>query len=102
MVPSGYCRLRNALSLTELQQVSGARRELSLLLFVLLEETGGPTVGEGSATASWGRKMDLMCELREVIEQLLQSQQRRFWQASHSALNKLLCNYGTHGKVLYY
>ena len=43
--------------------------------------------------------MEGVCELKEMMEQLLYSQQKKFRQATHSVLNKLLCNYGSHSKV---
>ena len=72
----------------------------SLMLFVFLEDT---SVVKGAVTHStthhWGQQMDCVCELRGLLGRLLQSQQKKFKQATHSALNKLLCNYGTHIKV---
>ena len=70
------------------------------MIFVFLEDA---SVTKGAVTHStthhWGQQMDCVYELREVLAGLLQSQQKKFKQATHSALNKLLCNYGTTIKV---
>ena len=110
MVSCGYCQLSNSQQLSDsarAQKRSGVSRDLTLLLFVFLEETGNAaaTVGGGggsSTTYHWNQQMDLVCELKQMMETLLQSQQKKFRQATHSVLNKLLCNYGTHMKVSVY
>ena len=72
----------------------------SLMLFVFLEDA---SVVKGAVTHSttqhWSQQMERVCELRGMLAGLLQSQQKKFKQATHSALNKLLCNYGTRIKV---
>ena len=99
MIPSGYCKLSDSIATTESNQRQ--RKEFSLLLFVFLEQTSTavPPSGDMNTTRDWGKKMKCVSELREMVEQMLQSQQKKFRQASHSVLNKLLCNYGTHIKV---
>ena len=104
VVSCGHCQLSNSQRSPDSAGVvgsSGVRRDLTLLLFVFLEETGAAVaVGGGSSTTSyWSQRMDRVCELKETMEQLLQSQQKKFRQATHSVFNKLLCNYGTHFKV---
>lgn len=70
-----------------------------LMLFVFLEAAGaGKGVGH-CTTNHWGQQMDCVHELRGMLDGLLHSQQKKFKQATHSVLNKLLCNYGTHIKV---
>ena len=43
--------------------------------------------------------MEEIQEVRGTLSHLIHSHQRKFHQAVHSALNKLICNYGTHLKV---
>lgn len=110
MASCGICQLSNSQQPPDsarAQRRSGVSRDLTLLLFVFLEETSNAaaTVGGGggsSTTCHWSQQMDLVCELKEMMETLLQSHQKKFRQATHSVLNKLLCNYGTHLKVSVY
>ena len=107
MVSSGCCRLsdnRATNSGSNPGRSSRMKHDRSLLLFVFLEDGSGSS-GTGAVghctTQYWGQQMDRVHELRDEVEGLLQSQQRKFKQATHSVLNKLLCNYGTHIKVRY-
>ena len=71
----------------------------TLTLFVFLEDSDALR-GPGHCTTShWGQQMERVHELRGMLDGLVHSQQKKFKQATHSALNKLLCNYGTHIKV---
>ncbi len=70
----------------------------SLLLFIFLEEgDGGGRRGRGSE--EWGQGFSLVQELRAKFDSLVVEQCKKFQQAAHSALNKLICNYGVYNKV---
>ena len=43
--------------------------------------------------------MELHHKLRGIFQSLAVEQSKKFQQAVHSALNKLICNYGSHAKV---
>ena len=43
--------------------------------------------------------MELHHKLRGMFQSLVVEQSKKFQQAVHSALNKLICNYGSHAKV---
>ena len=43
--------------------------------------------------------MELHHKLRGVFQSMVVRQSKKFQQAVHSALNKLICNYGSHAKV---
>ena len=43
--------------------------------------------------------MELHHKLRGMFQSLAVEQSKKFQQAVHSALNKLICNYGSHAKV---
>ena len=102
---SGCCRLSNNRSVpvnSNPERRSRTKCDRSLVLFVFLEDTAASrnTGAVGHCTTHyWEQQMDRVCELREMLDGLLQSQQKKFKQATHSVLNKLLCNYGTHIKV---
>ena len=43
--------------------------------------------------------MELHHKLRGMFQSLVVEQSKKFQQAVHSALNKFICNYGSHAKV---
>ena len=105
MTSSGYCHLNdNRVTMATNQQTrqSRVKRDRSLVLFIFLEDTT-TTVSRGSVghstTGYWGKQLERLCGLRGMVDELLQTHRRKFRQATHSVLNKLLCNYGTHIKV---
>ena len=71
----------------------------SLQLLVFLEECGPEGGRRGSNNEQWKHTFGLVHEIRRSFENLVVDQSRKFQQASHSALNKLICNYGSHVKV---
>ena len=44
--------------------------------------------------------MELLHKLRGEFQDLVVAQSKKFHQVTHSALNKVICNYGSHAKVL--
>ena len=70
----------------------------TLLLFVFLEAEGR---GEGrrGVCEEWLDGFSLVQELRSRFDGLVMDQSRKFQQAVHSALNRLICNYSTYTKV---
>lgn len=47
----------------------------------------------------WEQRFSLEQELRAQFDSLVVDHRKKFQQAAHSALNKLICNYGTYSKV---
>ena len=43
--------------------------------------------------------MEVLYKLRGEFQDLVVAQSKKFHQVTHSALNKVLCNYGSHAKV---
>lgn len=102
VVSSGWCSLSNNRPVVHSDRQSRTGCDRSLIVFVFLEDASTSrdrgSVGH-CTTHYWGKQMERVRELREMLDGLLQSQQRKFKQATHSVLNKLLCNYGSHIKV---
>lgn len=68
-----------------------------LHLFIFLEDTTRDS-GLGK-NCQWKQNMELHHKLRGMFQSLAVKQSKKFQQAVHSALNKLICNYGSHAKV---
>ena len=68
-----------------------------LHLFIFLKDTAQES-GLGK-NCQWKQSMELHHKLRGAFQSLIVEQSRKFQQAVHSALNKLICNYGSHAKV---
>ena len=101
VVPSYQCQLSGSRQARgDHRRVSRVNRQHTLLLFLFLEEDGAHGRGRGSCpNEQWRKQMELVHTMRGRLEGALYSFQRKFHQAVHSTLNKLLCNYGTHLKV---
>ena len=69
----------------------------SLKLFIFLEQAGSKRVRNDNE--QWRQTMEVIRELRSSFNTLVVTHSRKFHQALHSVLNKLICNYGTHAKV---
>ena len=71
-----------------------------LNLFIFLEDVGATRrqgIGENN---QWKYCMEVFHKLREDFQNVVVSHSKKFHQVIHSALNKLVCNYGSHAKVL--
>ena len=68
-----------------------------LHLFIFLKDTTQDS-GLGK-NCQWKQSMELHHKLRMMFQSLVVDQSKKFQQAVHSALNKLICNYGSHAKV---
>ena len=71
-----------------------------LKLFIFLE----PASSQGSRRAGsnneqWRQNVEVLYEMRRSFDSLVVTHSRKFHQALHSVLNKLICNYGTHENV---
>ena len=47
----------------------------------------------------WKHQIELVHKLRVDFQELVMTNSKKFHQATHSALNKIACNYGSHSKV---
>lgn len=71
----------------------------NLMLFVFLEKAGAEEGVRQCTTHYWSQQIDCVHEVRGMLDGLIYSQQKKFKQATHCVLNKIVCNYGTHIKV---
>ena len=99
VVPSIACEVTNSRSGGEGRRSSVAANH-TLKLFIFLE----PASSQGSRRAGsdneqWRQNVEVLYEMRRSFDSLVVSHSRKFHQALHSVLNKLICNYGTHEKV---
>ena len=99
VVPSIACEVTNSKSGGEGRRSSVAANH-TLELFIFLEHAssqGGRRAG--SDNEQWRKNVELLYEVRRKFDSLVVTHSRKFHQAVHSVLNKLICNYGTHEKV---
>ena len=87
MACSGYCRLsdnRRALDTDDAPRRSRVKGDRSLVLFVFLEDSTTAGGGRGAVghctTGYWAQQMERVSELRRVLDDLFQSQQKKFKQ----------------------
>ena len=96
VVPSIACEVANSRSRGG-ERPSSVAVNHSLKLFIFLERAGSKRVGNDNE--QWRQTMEVIHELRTSFNTLVVTHSRKFHQALHSVLNKLICNYGTHAKV---
>lgn len=96
VVPSIACEVANSRSRGG-ERPSSVAANHSLKLFIFLERAGSKRVGNDNE--QWRQTMEVIHELRSSFNTLVVTHSRKFHQALHSVLNKLICNYGTHAKV---
>lgn len=94
--PSIACTVQDARG----QSASRVATRHSIQLFVFLEEVGEVKGRRREPTSEhWRCCVALQRALRVNLERLVERHARKFRQAVHSALNKVVCNYGLHTKV---
>ena len=71
----------------------------SLELFIFLEEAGAEGDKRLNNNEHWKHIFCLVHELRRNFDRLVMTHSKKFHQTIHSAMNKLICNYGVHAKV---
>ena len=96
VVPSIACEVANSRSRGG-ERSSSLAANHSLKLFIFLERAGSKRVRNDNE--QWRQTMEVIHELRSSFNTLVVTHSRKFHQALHSVLNKLICNYGTHAKV---
>ena len=96
VVPSIVCEVANSRSRGG-EKPSSVAANHSLKLFIFLEQAGSKRVRNDNE--QWRQTMEVIRELRSSFNTLVVTHSRKFHQALHSVLNKLICNYGTHTKV---
>ena len=101
VTPSYICEISNTRirpSTTTPRSNSSVPTDRRLHLFIFLEDTTWDS-GLGK-NCQWKQNMELHHKLRGMFQSLAVEQSKKFQQAVHSALNKLICNYGSHAKVV--
>ena len=96
---TGQCQVVQSLTY-EIGSKRGARSlegKHFLQLFIFLEEGGGRR--SAADNDQWRQLFSLVHELRGRFDSLVVSHSKKFQQTTHSALNKLICNYGSYTKV---
>ena len=68
-------------------------------LFIFLEDINHQERDGLGKNSQWKEGIELHHKLRKSFQNLAVQHSRRFHRAVHSALNKLICNYGSHAKV---
>lgn len=101
MEPACCCQLSNSrpASGCHPDRPSRVSQQHTLLLFMFLEDVSAGRGRVSCPNARWRQQMEQIQEVRGTLSRLIHSHQRKFRQAVHSALDKLICNYGTHLKV---
>lgn len=99
VIPSIACKVTNSRSGGEGRRSSVAANH-TLKLFIFLEHASSQgSRRAGSDNEQWRKNVELLYEVRRRFDTLVVTHSRKFHQAVHSVLNKLICNYGTHEKV---
>lgn len=70
-----------------------------LELFIFLEDTSDQEMSGLGKNCQWKHSFELHHKLRDTFQSLVVAHSKKFHQAVHSALNKFICNYGSHAKV---
>ena len=102
--PSYVCEISN-LRTPPTTSTSGAPRSTSMALnhhlelFIFLEDTSDQEISGLGKNCQWKRSFELHHKLREAFQSLVVINSKKFHRAVHSALNKFICNYGSHAKV---
>ncbi len=91
--PSYVCDVTNS------RQQSSQPSRHTLIMFLFLEDPSSTEKTQLSDNIRWKQQMEVVHKLRVMLQGLIMSQSRKFHQATHSALNKIACNYGSHSKV---
>ena len=74
-------------------------RQHTLLVFLFLTSPSTCENSRLSDSMQWKHQTELVHKLRVDFQELVMTYSKKFHQATHSALNKIACNYGSHSKV---
>ena len=108
MVPSYTCEITNlrtrpsSTTTTTNRPYSSRQAEAAnhhIELFIFLEDVDHREKSGLGKNCLWKESIELHHKLKEAFQRLAVDHSRKFHQAVHSALNKLICNYGSHAKV---
>ena len=83
----------------EARRQSEVEANRSLEVFIFLEETGAEGDKRSNCNEHWKHVFCLVHQLRRNFDRLVMIHSKKFHQTIHSALNKFVCNYGSHAKV---
>ena len=105
--PSYICDISNIRTPTSTgTSTSGAPRSTAvtslnrhLELFIFLEDTNERERSGLGKNCQWKHSFELHHKLRGAFQNLAVEHSKKFHQAVHSALNRVICNYGSHAKV---
>ena len=103
VVPSYICEISNLRPRPSSTTTTTSRPHSStdphVELFIFLEDTNHQEKDGLGKNCQWKESIELHHKLRKSFQNLAVHHSRRFHRAVHSALNKLICNYGSHAKV---
>lgn len=105
VIPSYACEITNLRTSSNASRTpcsSSLALNHRLQLFVFLEDSSDCKKTGLGKNSQWKQSTELHHRLRGLFQKLVVDHSKKFHQAIHSALNKLICNYGSYAKVCVY